>query len=95
MTVCEELPAPTVGYETVQDCDEDLSRHLSAGSRKFPIVVANCVPLDPLSEGDLEIVWDIDSEGQLVAEVHTFDDVIEQDAPLVAQLPIRGKGPRL
>lgn len=91
---CTELPAPHVGYETEQRCEEYLPGVLQSAGNSYPLVIGKCIPVDPLAEGDMEIVWDVTSEGELIASVVPYDDHIPEDS-IVAGLHTADKLARL
>lgn len=91
---CTELPAPHVGYETGQICEEHLPGIMQRAGNSYPLVIGKCVPVDPLAEGDMEIVWDVTSEGELIASVVPYNDAIP-DETVVADLEEAGKAARL
>jgi hypothetical protein len=69
---CEELPAPTAIYETMEECDAQLSPALSAIRGTRDKTFGQCVYVDPaFEEEDAELVWDIDAAGRLNAYVGT------------------------
>lgn len=94
-TNCVELAAPTVGYETVQQCEEDVAPALRMAGKSYPLVIAQCVPVDPLAEGDMELAWSIDAQGRLHAEVTPADDTLAERQTIVAQISDTGKLSRL
>lgn len=71
---CIEIPAPRIGYESAQACEEDLPHALRYGGDQRPLVLAKCISVDPQAEGDMEIVWDITARGELVASVMPYKD---------------------
>jgi hypothetical protein len=73
---CVEIPAPRIGYETEQACEEDVPYALRQAGDKRPLVLAKCIPVDPLAEGDMEIIWDVNGRGELVATVVPYNDDI-------------------
>jgi hypothetical protein len=92
-SVCNEIPAPQVGYETMQSCEEETPALLSAAGSDYPLVLAKCFAVDPLAEGDMEIVWDLNSRGELVAEVVPFGE--NGSGTMVAGLPAVEKPERI
>lgn len=67
---CKELPAPTVGYETVQACEADMEAVLRRETDSHPIVYGKCATLDPsLFEQDAVVAWNFDSNGALHVDV--------------------------
>ncbi|WP_417435959.1 hypothetical protein [Hoeflea sp.] len=65
LQACKEYPAPAIAYETVEQCQAELTpaiRTIPAPQRKS---FGKCVEIDPaLLYEDAEIVWDITPEGQ-------------------------------
>lgn len=73
MQQCTELPAPVPIYETVEECDAEVTPVLRSMRGMRDQVLATCVYVDPaLAEEDAELVWDVTRDGKLVAEI-TFD----------------------
>lgn len=93
--VCTELPAPQIGYETVQACEQDTPRALSGAGSSHPLVLSKCIAVDPLAEGDMEIVWDINERGELLASVVPYNGGGVDEETVVAGLEGTGKAARL
>ncbi|MEX0953665.1 MAG: hypothetical protein WDZ83_00455 [Rhizobiaceae bacterium] len=91
---CAELPAPHVGYEAEQICEEHLPGVMQRAGNSYPLVIGKCIPVDPLAEGDMEIVWDVTSEGELIASVVPYNNDIP-DESMVAGLQEADKVARL
>jgi hypothetical protein len=67
---CHELPAPTPIYEAKEDCDRELPYSLGAFTGQVERLYAQCVSVDPaLEEEDADLVWEVHSDGTLVASV--------------------------
>ena len=67
---CEEFPAPTVAYETVQDCETDIAPAMREAAIDAPTILGRCLSIDPaLFAEDVEIAWSITAEGELAAEL--------------------------
>jgi hypothetical protein len=94
-TLCEELPAPTVGYETIEQCEEAITPALHFEAKHHPLLIAKCLSLDPLVEGDMEIVWEIDGKGELHAQVVPVEDDATQAEPVIAGVIPERKASRL
>ena len=92
---CEEIPAPTVGYETVELCEQAVAPTLRMQGRNYPLVIAKCIPVDPAAEGDMEIVWDVDRLGQLHAEIRPLGSDAAGVSVASETLAPTGKGSRL
>lgn len=92
---CTELPAPSEGYETGQACEAEMPRAMRAAGRNYPLILAKCVAIDPATQGEMEIVWDVNERGELLAAIVPYrnDEVTEET--LVAGLRAADKGPRL
>ena len=74
---CRELPAPVSVYETVEQCRDDVVIARAIYSGDMPHVVATCIDVDPaMEEEDAELVWDINPDGTLYAEIETGADVM-------------------
>lgn len=73
---CEEIAVPTFAYETMEDCNSDLSSVRSAAEGTYPRMFAECLSVNPmLVEADAELVWDIE-DGKLVA---SLEPMVEPD----------------
>lgn len=77
---CREIPAPVVGYETLEECRADIPGALGSARAGGAITVARCLAVDPAFEGDLEIVWNVDDDKGLIASID-YDNKID-DRPL-------------
>lgn len=64
LQACKEYPAPAIGYETVEQCQVELTpaiRTIPADEAKS---FGKCVEIDPaLFYEDAEIVWDVTQQG--------------------------------
>ncbi|WP_052161831.1 hypothetical protein [Hoeflea sp. BAL378] len=73
---CTEQPAPAVAYETMQQCELELSpavRMITAKSH----ALGKCVEIDPaLLYEDAEIVWDVTTEGEIEVALELIDPEI-------------------
>jgi hypothetical protein len=75
---CRELPAPTSIYETMEECQADLSALPASYRSSDRKVVFGCIDVDPaMEEQDAELTWNVTPEGRLVAS-------IDPASPLVA-----------
>ncbi len=71
---CKELPAPAVGFETAEECQELLQPSINDARGTYKIVYGKCAEIDPaLYIEDATITWDITSSDELDVQV-TFDD---------------------
>ena len=89
---CREIPVETVGYETLQDCRAEQPLLQSRASGEGDVVVARCVEIDPLYEGDLTIVWEVNDDHELTVELETPGKDVEL---LVAQIDPATKKSRI
>ena len=74
LQACKEYPAPAVAYETVEQCQAELTpaiRTLSASEAKS---FGKCVEIDPaLIYEDAEIVWDVTQEGGIEVSLEVIN----------------------
>jgi hypothetical protein len=71
---CRELPAPAIGFETVDACRDLLQPAISEARGANEVVHGKCTEVDPaLFIEDATIVWKNAPLGQLHVQV-TFDD---------------------
>ena len=79
---CHALPAPVPMYETAEDCQADIQSSIGLYTTKVPQVFAQCVAIDPaMEEADAELVWDVTSDGNLVASIETSSGFDVASAP--------------
>lgn len=81
LVTCTELPAPVpVVFETAEECDAVVPDALRWFTDKYPQILAKCVPIDPaLEEEDLELVWDIRTDGTLHASVEIPEVMVAEE----------------
>lgn len=85
-TACSELPAPAVGFETVQECEDLLRPSVKQATAENKTVYGKCVSVDPaLFLEDAVISWEITGDREL--EVHV--DFGRTDQIAMAE-PIKG-----
>lgn len=71
---CTELPAPAVGFETAEECQELLRPAINAARGGHKVVYGKCAAVDPaLFIEDATITWDITPSKELDVRI-TFDD---------------------
>jgi len=71
---CKELPAPAVGFETAEECQQQLQPSIKDVQGRYKIVYGKCAEIDPaLYLEDATITWDITPANELDVQV-TFDD---------------------
>lgn len=70
LSKCEELPAPTVAYHSMETCESDMQAAFGQFVRDYPQIFAQCVTFEPeLLEMDAQIVWEITDAEHLLASV--------------------------
>lgn len=83
-TACRELPAPAVGFETVQECEDLLRPSVEQASAKSDGVYGKCVSVDPaLFLEDASISWEITADRKLEVHVEFDRDDLMAMAPSV------------
>jgi hypothetical protein len=83
---CTEQPAPSVAFETVQQCEAELSPSLRMASPKRAKTFGACVEVDPaLFYEDAEIVWDVTPADGLTVTLELVNPEIPVSA--IAQAP--------
>ena len=81
---CEELPAPQVAFESMEECVGALPVALGGTGAKGRIVHARCAAIDPAwVEEDIEISWRMSREKGL--EVDIRETTPPADGLLVAE----------
>jgi len=64
LQACREYPAPAIGYETVEQCQAELTPAISTIPTDQDKTYGKCVEIDPaLLYEDAEIVWDVTHQG--------------------------------
>jgi hypothetical protein len=82
LSQCRELPAPTVIFETKEDCDQQLPSSLGAFTGQFEQLYAQCLPVDPaMEEEDAELVWEVHPDGTLIASVEPLGATVASNSP--------------
>ncbi|WP_337183588.1 hypothetical protein [Shinella sp.] len=75
---CEELPAPQVAFETMQDCLGALPAALGDAGVSKRIVHGRCAAVDPAwVEEDVEITWHLTRQNRLEVSVQTVSPPAE------------------
>ncbi|MCJ8053926.1 hypothetical protein GB928_027610 [Shinella curvata] len=81
---CEELPAPQVAFESMEECVGALPVALGGAGAKGRIVHARCAAIDPAwVEEDVEISWRMSREKGLEIEIR--ETAPPADGMLVAE----------
>lgn len=71
---CREVPAPTVAYETVDECRELLSPAIDATAKVFKRAYGACAEVDPaLFDEDATIEWRVTPAGRLQVKLQVDD----------------------
>ena len=64
LQACKEYPAPEIAYETVEQCQAELTPAIRTMGSSQPKSFGKCVEIDPaLIYEDAEIVWDVTQQG--------------------------------
>ena len=67
---CQELPAPQVAYETMEECVGALPTALGGAGAKGRIVHARCAAIDPAwAEEEIEISWRLTRDKGLEVDI--------------------------
>lgn len=91
LSQCRELPAPVPVFETMQACDKELPASMRQFMGDYPQILANCIVVDPLvAETEAELVWDINTQGNLIASVEPVSDIMvaENTGPAGQEFPV-------
>lgn len=71
---CSEQPAPAVAYETMQQCEYELSPAIRMVAATKDKVMGKCVEIDPaLFYEDAELVWDVTETGEVVVAIELIN----------------------
>ncbi|MEI2297912.1 hypothetical protein [Ensifer sp. MJa1] len=71
---CREVPAPTVAFETVEECRELLSPAIDATSKVFKRAYGTCAEVDPaLFVEDATVEWRVTPAGRLKVRLQIDD----------------------
>ncbi|HEV7307100.1 hypothetical protein [Ensifer sp.] len=71
---CREVPAPTVAFETVEECRALLSPAIEATGTAFKFAYGACAEVDPaLFVEDAIIDWEVAAPGRLTVRVQADD----------------------
>jgi hypothetical protein len=74
LQACKEYPAPAVAYETVGQCEAELTPAIRAMSVSQTRSFGKCVEIDPaLLYEDAEIVWDVSREGKIEVSIEVIN----------------------
>lgn len=81
---CAEKPAPSVAYESVQECEAELSPSIRMMAARNEHALGKCVEIDPaLFYEDAELVWDVTDQGEVEVALELINP--EMDLQTVAQ----------
>ncbi|MGN6548439.1 MAG: hypothetical protein ACTHJ3_00885 [Pararhizobium sp.] len=82
---CHELPAPTVGYETVATCEGALRPVMIDAVRRERQVYGTCAAVDPsVFEKDATVMWDLSKDGRISVRIVDEDEEMARQGSLVA-----------
>jgi hypothetical protein len=76
LSQCRELPAPTIYYDTKQDCDRALPSSLGAFTGQFEQLYAQCIPIDPALQKNARSIWKVYPDGTLIASARARDVIV-------------------
>lgn len=87
LATCTQIPAPTVAYSSVEECNAALAPQIGRAGKGAKVAIGKCIEFDqsPL-EADAEIVWDISPQGELVAGLVAVTPDEQTDAALAELL---------
>ncbi|WP_412049515.1 hypothetical protein ACK6D9_17725 [Hoeflea sp. Naph1] len=81
LQTCTEQPAPTVAYESMQQCELELRPALQIANGKYGKTMGKCVEIDPaLFYEDAEIVWDVTAQGEIEVAIELINPQIDLNA---------------
>jgi len=67
---CREVPAPTIAFETVEECREMLRPAIDEVLGRYPVIYGKCAEVDPaLFIEDATITWQITPGGELDIDI--------------------------
>jgi hypothetical protein len=84
---CAEQPAPAVVYESLQQCELELSPSVRMLAASKDRALGKCVEVDPaLFYEDAEIVWDVTPQGAIEVAIelinpHIATQTLAQSGP--------------
>lgn len=91
---CTEQPAPAVAYETLRQCEEELSPSIKVIAEQTDKALGKCVEIDPaLFYEDAEIVWDVSAKGEIEVAIELINP--EMTVTTLARSDAAGEGRRL
>lgn len=94
LNTCSEQPAPAVAFETMQQCEMNLSPSIRMAAGNASRTFGRCIEIDPaLLYEDAEIVWDVTEDQGLEVTVELINP--EMSIQSVAQAPSNGEATRL
>lgn len=74
LQLCREQPAPVIAYETVEQCERDLSPSLRMIASRADRVMGKCVEIDPaLFYEDADLVWDVNQKGEIEVAIELIN----------------------
>ncbi|MEQ8306801.1 MAG: hypothetical protein RIA09_09585 [Hoeflea sp.] len=94
LSACSEQPAPATAFESMQQCEMDLSPSIRMRAGDASRTFGRCIEIDPaLLYEDAEIVWDVTEERGLEVTVELINP--EMNIRSIAQAPSSGPEIRL
>jgi hypothetical protein len=84
-TSCQQVPAPTVAYETVAECRRALKPAIMDAVSRAPEVYGTCTEVDPAElEQDVSIYWDLSKDGRITVQVVNADEEMAEKGRMLA-----------
>lgn len=78
---CTEEPAPAVAYETLEQCELELSPAIRMSAARHDKLMGQCVEIDPaLFYEDAEIVWDVTKDGEIEVAIELINPDVNLNA---------------
>ncbi|MEQ8480522.1 MAG: hypothetical protein RIC18_07685 [Hoeflea sp.] len=94
LNTCSEQPAPAIAFETMQQCEMDLSPSMRMVAGNSSRTFGRCIEIDPaLLYEDAEIVWDVTEEQGLEVTVELINPGMSIQS--VARAPSDGDAVRV
>ncbi|MXN44437.1 hypothetical protein GR138_04490 [Shinella kummerowiae] len=91
---CEELPAPQVAFESMEECQDALPVALGGAGASKRIVHGRCAAVDPAwMEDDVEISWRMSRENGLQIDIRqvspSTDGMVVAENAYPADVPVK------
>lgn len=89
LQTCTEQPAPAIAYETMQDCELELSPALLAVDVPNMKPFGKCVEVDPaLFYEDAELVWDVTAAGEVEVAIELINPDVDGNTVASSQYSV-------